>query len=86
MLKKLEVMHDNSCSYEVFILSWTQLKAERPGPHVDLGSLSQCKVSIPDQMRHINYGPAKSEVTEVFNPKCPSHKTIQTFKYLGPLN
>ena len=46
-------MQDNSCSCEVFILSWTQLKAERPRPHVDLGSLSQCKVSIPGQMRHI---------------------------------
>ena len=72
-------MHGNSCSCEVFILSWTQLKAERPRPHVDLGSLSQYKVSIPGQMRHINYGPAKPEVTEVFNPKCPSHKGIQTF-------
>ena len=71
-------MHDNSCSCKVFTMSWTQLKAERPRPHVDLGSLSQCKVSIPGQRRHINYGPAKSEVTEVFNPKCPSHKSIQT--------
>ena len=72
-------MHDDSCSCEVFILSWTQLKAERPRPHVDLGSLSQCKVSIPGQMRHINYGTAKPEVTEVFNPKRPSHESIQTF-------
>ena len=73
------MMHDNSCSCEVFILSWTKLKAERPRPHLDLGSLNQCKVSIPGQMRHINYGPAKPEVTEVFNPKCYSHKGIQTF-------
>ena len=80
LLEKLEVMHDNSCSCEVLILSvWTQLKAERPRPHVDLGSLSQCKVSIPGRMRHTNYGAAKPEVTEVFNSKCPSHKGIQTF-------
>ena len=72
-------MHDNSCSCEVFILSWTQLKAERPRRHVDLSSLSQSKVSIPGQKRHINYGPAKPEVIEVFNSKCPSHKSIQTF-------
>ena len=77
LLEKLEVMHDNSCSCEVFILSWTQLTAEGRRPHVDLGSLSQCKASIPGQMRHINYGPAKPKVTEVFNPKCPSHKSIQ---------
>ena len=79
LLEKLEVMHDNSCSCEVLMLSWTQLKVERSGPHADLGSLSQCKVSIPGQIRHINYGPANLEVTEVFNPKCPSHKSIQAF-------
>ena len=30
LLKKLEVVHDNSCSCEAFMVSWTQLKAERP--------------------------------------------------------
>ena len=31
LLRKLEVMPDNSCSCEAFILSWTQLKAEQSG-------------------------------------------------------
>ena len=44
-------MDDNSCSCKAFILSW---KAERPRLYVDLGSLSQGKVSIPGQTRHIN--------------------------------
>ena len=37
MLRKLEVMHDNSCSYEaVGLKSWTQLKAESlKGPELD---------------------------------------------------
>ena len=72
-------MHDNSCSCEAFILSWTQLKAARSRRQVDLGNPSQCRVSIPGQMRHVKLGQAKPEVTEVFNPKCPSHKSIQTF-------
>ena len=72
-------MHDNSCSCEAFILNWTQIKAERPRLHVDLGNPSQCKVSIPGQMRHVRLGLAKPEVTKVFNPTCPSYKSIQAF-------
>ena len=72
-------MHDSSCSCKAFILSWTQLKAERPRLHVDLDNLSQYKVSIPCQMKHVKLGLAKPEVTEVFRPKCPSNKSIQTF-------
>ena len=72
-------MHDNGCIWEAFILGWTQLKVERPRLHVYLGNPSQYKVSIPGQMKHVKLGLAKPEVTKVFYPKCPSHKSIQTF-------
>ena len=72
--RKLEVMHDNSC-----ILSYTQPHCPSQIKGLDLGNPSQCKVSIQGQMRHVKLGPAKPEVTEVFNPKDLSHKSIQAF-------
>ena len=32
---------------------------------------------VQDQLRHVKYGPEKPELTEVFDPKCPSHRNIQ---------
>ena len=54
-------------------------KAKRPT--LGISNLSHCKVSIQGQMKHVKLGLVEPDITEVFNPKCPSwsHKSMQAF-------